>query len=160
MKNIIFEIKKEEKRECAMKIPSKLFKHKNQINIINSLYMNPDNVVEYNGILIKELEKKIASYKSQDINKNKYKNDNINTEETLEKLVASKLICYYCNCRVKIFYDIVRDPQQWTLDRIDNELPHQRENVVIACLKCNIERRKIDKDKFLFTKQLKIVKED
>ena len=57
-----------------------------------------------------------------------------------------------------IFYNKVRDMEQWTLDRIDNDLNHSCENVVICCLRCNLQRRCQNKDKFLFTKQLRIVK--
>ena len=43
---------------------------------------------------------------------------------------------------------------------IDNNINHSESNVIIACLKkCNLQRRCQNKDKFLFTKQLKIVKE-
>ena len=61
---------------------------------------------------------------------------------------------------MKIFYQIARDLEQWTLDRIDNAKPHQNDNVIICCLDCNLKRKTINKDKFLFTKQLKIVKQD
>ena len=159
MKNIIFDFKQENNRDCMSNIPSKLFKYKNQIRLINRIYLENNEIIEYKKELIREIEKKISSYKAQDINKKKYLENNITVEETLEKLVESKLYCYYCKCKLKIFYDIVRDSQQWTLDRIDNNLPHQNDNVIISCLKCNLQRRKIDKDKFLFTKQLKIVKE-
>ena len=50
--------------------------------------------------------------------------------------------------------------EQWTLDRIDNDLSNTDENVIVACLKCNLQRRRQNKDKFLFTKQLKIVKQE
>ena len=73
-------------------------------------------------------------------------------------MVASKLKCYYCKCNMQIFYFKVRAMNQWTLDRIDNDLPHSNDNVIISCLKCNLERRRQNKDKFLFTKQLKINK--
>ena len=36
---------------------------------------------------------------------------------------------------------MVRDEQQWTLDRIDNDKCHSDENTVISCLKCNLQRR-------------------
>ena len=47
---------------------------------------------------------------------------------------------------------------QWTLDRIDNERPHTKDNILISCLECNLKRRRMDKDKFEFTKKLNIVK--
>ena len=53
---------------------------------------------------MREIDKKIASYKAQDINKSKYKDNNITQEETIEKLVISKLKCYYCVQKVVLFY--------------------------------------------------------
>ena len=55
-----------------------------------------------------------------------------------------------------ILYNKVRDLDQWTLDCIDNDINHSQENVVVFCLRCNLQRRCQNKDKFLFTKQLKI----
>ena len=121
--------------------------------------MNFNDTIEYKKECLKEIDGKITSYKTQDKNKNKYNNDNITREQVIEKLVSSKLKCYYCKCNVFIFYNKVRDLDQWTLDRIDNDLSHSAENVIVSCLRCNLQRRCQNKDKFLFTKQLKIVKE-
>lgn len=55
-------------------------------------------------------------------------------------------------------YENKREMQQWTLDRLDNSIGHEKNNVVICCLKCNLERRCINDDKFLFTKQFKLIK--
>ena len=150
--------KNEINRVCMGDIPANLFKTKNQISMINKLYMNIDADIEYGREFLKEIDKKISSYRIQDINKKKYLENNINREQTIEKLVASKLLCYYCRCKTRVIYNMARDPQQWTLDRIDNNLPHENDNVIISCLQCNLQRRRLDKEKFLFTKQLKIVK--
>lgn len=149
------------KRKSVEKLPEKFFNSYHQIGLLNSIYL--DNKIkdeQYKKPLIKELDKKIASYKNQDIIKKKYMDNNINREETIEKLVISKMNCYYCRRKMKLFYEEQRDPLQWTLDRVDNKQPHQNDNVVIACLECNLKRRMTDKDKFLFTKQLKIVKQE
>ena len=145
------------KRDCMQNIPDFVFEYNFQLQMINQLYLNLINI-EYKKQCLREIEKKIASYKTQDMNKNKYEDNNISQEEVIEKLVASKLKCYYCKCNMQIFYEKVREMSQWTLDRIDNDLPHQPMNVIIACLKCNLDRRRQNKDKFLFTKQLKIIK--
>ena len=50
-------------------------------------------------------------------------------------LVKSKLFCYYCKNPVFILYENIRDPTQWTLDRIDNEQGHNEDNCVICCFK-------------------------
>ena len=66
--------------------------------------------------------------------------------------------CKYCRESVFLLYKEVRDPKQWTLDRIDNNFGHNNDNVIICCLDCNLKRRNTNMNKFLFTKQLKISK--
>jgi len=105
------------------------------------------------------IAKKIAGYKSQDIKKEMYDKDQLITfDEVVEKLVASKLKCCYCSCQIMLIYKNVREPTQWTLDRKDNDLCHSCDNTVISCLKCNLQRRVTNVDKFEFTKKLKIQK--
>ena len=130
-----------------------------QRTCINTLYLTGECDIHQKQI-ISSLDNKISGYKNQDIKK--YIHDNatlITREELLEKLVASKLKCYYCSASVKILYSKVREPLQWTLDRIDNDNSHTKENTVVACLKCNLKRRRIDADKFYFTKNLSIKKQ-
>ena len=64
--------------------------------------------------------------------------------------------CKECTKR----YSDVREKLQWTLDRIDNKQGHNSDNVLIACLACNLKRKNCNKDSFLFTKQLTIVKRE
>ena len=54
---------------------------------------------------------------------------------------------------MNFLYKISRDPLQWTLDRIDNSIGHTNDNVIICCLKCNLERRCKNSNAFLFTKK-------
>ena len=71
------------------------------------------------------------------------------------------MICYYCKERVQIMYEFVREPKQWTLERLDNDFGHNRNNVAIACLHCNLRRRTMAKERYLQTKEMtKIVKLD
>lgn len=55
---------------------------------------------------------------------------------------------------------IFRKTKQWSVDRIDNDKGHNNDNYHLACLACNLKRRKQTDEKFLFTKQLNIVKHD
>ena len=57
-----------------------------------------------------------------------------------------------------LLYDNVRESTQWTLDRIDNNIGHNVDNVVICCLKCNLKRRTMNDEKFKFSKQMRIIK--
>ena len=59
-----------------------------------------------------------------------------------------------------VLYENVRESKQWTVDRINNDLGHNIDNFVLACLDCNLKRRCKSVDKFLFTKQLNIIRED
>ena len=106
-----------------------------------------------------EIERKISSYKHQDMLKKIYEPEQfIDMKDILSKLVETNLICHYCFCKVFVLYDNVREKYQWTVDRIDNAKGHTKDNYVISCLECNMKRRKQIFDKFMFTKTLKLVK--
>ena len=105
------------------------------------------------------LHRKLSSYGQQAKKKSRYnENKMITYEQLLEKMVVSRMKCHYCRNAILLFYTSTREPMQWTLDRIDNSLGHNHNNVVIACLKCNLERRRQDDKKFLFGKQMNIIK--
>tara|TARA_B100000902_G_C27169774_1_gene843163 strand:- start:595 stop:1113 length:519 start_codon:yes stop_codon:yes gene_type:complete len=132
-------------------------KHKDQLLLINKYYMNQQDNMETN--ILREIKYKLTGYKNQDIKKHIYDKDKLITlDEIIEKLVISKLICFYCKDNVKVLFTIVRDNKQWSLDRIDNNICHSNDNTVICCLKCNLERRIQNSSNFKFTKQLKIKK--
>jgi hypothetical protein len=142
-----------------LSLPTELYSIDKQESILSDVYLGINNERnEYNETLNK-IEKKMQSYKQQDILKKRYnENKFINVKETIKKLYESKLLCHYCNEKLFILYDIVREMKQWTLDRVDNEIGHYSDNVVISCLDCNLKRRRTNKDAFLFTKQLNIIK--
>ena len=130
----------------------------NQTKILNKLFLN--EVFEGDDFVKKEINKKINGYKNQDIKKKIYDSDKIiNYDKTLEKLVISKLKCYYCRCDCLLIYNNVREKKQWTLDRIDNKIGHYFENTVICCLNCNLKKGSMNDEKFKFTKQLRIIKQ-
>jgi hypothetical protein len=147
------------KRNELNDLSDEFLSYERQVKSINQLFM--DGECENMKLLKREIEKKITSYKTQDISKKIYNESSlISLSEAIEKLVCSKLKCHYCKESVLLFYKNVRDSKQWTLDRIDNDLCHSNENTLIACLHCNLQRRTRDMEKFLFTKQLKIKKQD
>ena len=128
-----------------------------QVELLNKLYLEQ----EYSGVkfMKQEVNRKLLSYKNQDIKKNKFDQKKFITyEECLEKLVISKLKCYYCKKNCLIFYENKLEKQQWTLDRLNNDIGHEKNNVVICCYKCNVKRGRLDDNKFKFTKQLRVVK--
>ena len=128
----------------------------NHYNIIQKMYENNDFKSKDN--IIKEFKRKLNSYKNQDQKKGRYiKSEFITINELVNKLKKSDLKCHYCLKKVKLIYENVRDPEQWTLDRLDNNISHTDSNTVIADLRCNLQRRLKDEEKFLCDKQLKII---
>ena len=149
--------KKNAKRNETKDLDDIYIKHSNQLNMITNFFLT--NKCDNQDLLKREIDKKINSYKSQDIQKELYdKLLLISLNETVQKLVESELKCYYCSCDLFILYKNVREEHQWTLDRIDNNKCHSNENTIISCLKCNLQRRTRDMNKFLFTKKLTINK--
>jgi hypothetical protein len=69
-------------------------------------------------------------------------------------LQTSRLCCFYCKEPAQLVYETVRDPKQWSLERIDNSFGHNAGNVEIACLACNVRRRTIYHERYLATKQM------
>ena len=127
--------------------------HSIQLNLIQKLFLDEDFIEK--KYIINELKNKINSYKQQDIKKNIYEENNLITlEEVIEKLLISKLKCYYCKKNMFIFFAKVRDNSQWTLDRLNNYDVHNNSNTIVCCLECNLQRRRKSSEKFKFSKQL------
>lgn len=141
-------------------LPECYFTYSHQLNTISKLYMNLDNdVIENREIFIKEFTKKLYGYKRQDIDKHFYSKDTfISLEELIEKLLCSKLKCFYCKCDCELIYENILSKRQWTLDRIENDAGHNADNVVICCLECNLKRGTMDSGRFKYGKQLKFKK--
>lgn len=131
-----------------------IYTREQEIEHINQLYLGIPNTV-----ITPLIKKKLSSYRQQDLTKKRHDPEKLITlDEIIELLVASQLKCHYCRQEVHITGEKRREKRQWTLDRIDNNQGHFNNNVVIACLDCNLKRRCIDKKKFLFTKRLRIEK--
>ena len=112
-------------------------------------------------MIVSHIKTKLSSYKQQDILKKKFSSqDFVSYIDVLTLLNDSNMKCYYCNCETYLLYEIVREMKQWSLDRINNDIGHNKNNLVICCLECNLKRRRTNKDAFFFTKNLKIQKMD
>jgi len=108
-----------------------------------------------------EIDHKISAYKQQDMVKKVFTSDEFITFDYVKQMILDcKLSCHYCKGAMLILYEHVREMNQWSLDRINNLLGHNVGNVVISCLKCNLNRRNLNSDKFLFTKQMTIVRKN
>jgi hypothetical protein len=132
-----------------------------QLQLIKEMHnkLSQDINIHEKNLLRQEIERKISSYKQQDLLKNKYNESLfIDLDCILKKIIETDMQCFYCNSQVVVLYEIVRELTQWSVDRINNDEGHNKDNFVIACLNCNIKRRTTNSKKFLFTKQLNLVK--
>ena len=119
-----------------------------------SLEISTEKIV----FLKNEIQRKIHGYRAQDVKKNKYDPTHfISLEYVLERIVHTELNCFYCQGPVKIWYEISRDPLQWTLERIDNKLGHNVGNIEISCLQCNLKRRCMHHERYLKTQAMREV---
>ena len=133
------------------------FTYHKQIQIINTMYLEQSQ--EYETVLKREIDKKLKGYKNQDIQKELFDlNGFISLDQVVEKLVLSKLKCFYCKEKCEYLYKNIFAKKQWTLDRIDNDYGHNCDNVVICCLECNIKRGDMDSERFKRGKEIKIVR--
>ena len=135
--------------------------------LFNTFESKERTPIQYTDITRKvseHIRSKLSSYKMQD----KLKKRTIN-QETYSSLVSitemlhkCNLTCHYCKQDIIVIYETTdsREMSQWSLDRLDNDLPHNKNNVVISCLDCNLNKRRRSEKAFVFTKQLKIVKHE
>jgi hypothetical protein len=89
-----------------------------------------------------QIRAKLRAYKYQDEKKGVYAAASAAALDDVVGLLRDcRLLCHYCHLHVSVLYDVVRDRCQWTLDRLNNNFGHNRDNVVVACLECNLRRR-------------------
>ena len=134
---------------------------KKRIGNVELNFTNQTDLIteEMNPAVEQQINRKISGYKQQDLKKGVYDDSQfINIGSVVNKMRETELKCYYCKVEMMILYETVREAKQWTVDRIDNDIGHNTGNYHLACLACNLKRRRTDDDKFLFTKQLSIVK--
>ena len=130
-----------------------------QLIYIRELENENEKTTKQSRFIHDSIRQKISSYRSQDTLKERYSKEDFITKEGIVKLLReSNNICYYCQEPVKLLYEYVRDPKQWTLERINNSKGHNADNLMIACLGCNLGRRTMHQERYVFTKQLNIVK--
>lgn len=130
--------------------------HEMQVSILKCINKEKN---KYTSLFMSHIKSKICSYRHQDIVKKRL-NENllVDFDEVIRLLVDCEMKCCYCSENVYILYEKVRESKQWSLDRINNDIGHNNGNLVIACLECNLKRRRTNKDAFMFTKNMVIIK--
>lgn len=133
-----------------------------QINILKSIHNNVSSINEskLTNFIINHIKTKMSSYKHQDLLKNIFlETEFITFDHIIDLLNRCNMKCHYCACETYLLYEFVREMKQWSLDRINNDIGHNKGNLVISCLECNLKRRRTNKDAFFMTKNLTISRE-
>lgn len=120
---------------------------------------NSPDILEKCQFIRQQINQKIYGYRAQDLEKSLFCEEKfVDYTKIIEMFIACDMKCYYCKTAVSILYEYVREPKQWTVERIDNKYGHNKDNVEIACLNCNLHRRTMYHERYMFTKNLNIVK--
>lgn len=122
-------------------------------NAKNMLHSYPS---EFENLIRIQIQQKINGYHSQDIEKSLFDSTKfVDYEYVIRLLHDCNLLCYYCKKPTQLIYSIVRDNKQWTLERLNNHYGHNKDNVVVSCLHCNIHRKTANSEHYVFSKRLK-----
>ena len=142
------------KWKTCLDIRKEMNSNQNELSLHSNLQnKNMDELIK------NQIQQKIQGYRWQDIIKKLYYPEKfIDYDFVIELLQTCQKKCFYCQENVQIIYTLVREPKQWTIERIDNTMGHNKDNVEISCLRCNLQRRTMNYKCFLTTKQLKIHK--
>lgn len=124
-----------------------------QFELIDSIYADLSNNTPWHSLIercltpkqstwvTREMERKLAGYITQDERKNRKTSDPLSLSQLCDKFKKEDYRCHYCRELLSVIYRDTRSPTQWSLDRIDNDKPHDTDNVVLACYACNVRRR-------------------
>jgi hypothetical protein len=164
IKHMSYEHKETKKRlECdKWHISEDCLLANKQVELIKEVLANDYKFTNSeNKLIIQQIERKISGYKQQDVDKKFLDIEKLVTlKHIINSLVECGMKCYYCSSEMFVLYEAVREHKQWTVDRDNNDLGHNYDNYVLACLECNLKRRRRTKDAYYFTKNLNIVKQD
>ena len=126
------------------------FSYDDQLTLINNL--DEEETDSATKAIFNEINKKISGYKQQDLKKGVFEQDLfIDIYYVVSTMRDCELRCHYCSTEMLVLYDTVRENNQWTIDRIDNDKGHTIDNCHLTCLKCNLKRRRTDDEKFLLS---------
>lgn len=139
----ILEKKKEHyynnKEKILIKQKDYYIRNKDEINKKMNIYRN--NKLENNFEFV--CSEKIRALKKVDVKRSRInynEEDYINTEWLLNRLNELGNKCSYCDKDLKLMNYEQYDKDQFSVDRIDNNLPHIKNNCDICCLICNLKK--------------------
>jgi len=98
--------------------------------------------------IVRELERKLEGYKRQDERKDRQYNMPVGLKDLCKMFKKEEYRCHYCRELLSVIHRETRCSSQWSLDRMDNDKPHDINNLVLSCYSCNVRRRRRSYHKF------------
>lgn len=97
----------------------------------------------YNSNLEKIVKSKIRGNIKSDIKHNRLYNeeDYITIEFIKDLLIKCNNCCCLCSKQLKLTNYEYKDAEQFSIDRLDNKMPHIKSNCQITCWNCNFKKR-------------------
>jgi hypothetical protein len=155
IKRITIPIITKESKSKKNRVVTQTSKWIQNVNVLNSVEGEETNT----SLIHQQIQQKLSGYRQQDLKKKHLVPEKfVDLEFTIQLLKDANNQCFYCKQVVQVLYEKVREPQQWSLDRIDNNCGHNKDNVLLACLDCNLKRKTMYHERYAFTKQLNISK--
>jgi hypothetical protein len=99
------------KREVMNKynVAENFLTYDSQLQLIKEIYNKEscDINSREKDILNQEIERKLTSYKQQDVLKKKY-NENafVDIDSVIKKIIDNEMKCFYCSCQMLVLYEI------------------------------------------------------
>ena len=148
-----------------LEVEEQFYTHRIQVDLIRCMSRAEEDMplqyVEAVPVVARHIKEKLNGYLAQDRVQDRVDvGEHITYTDAVQKIVDCDQTCYYCSDDVLLLYTIAREPTQWTLDRIDNAVRHSTDNVVVACLACNLAKGTRGKDAYRETKQMVLHKRD
>jgi 5-methylcytosine-specific restriction endonuclease McrA len=148
-----------------LEVEEQFYTHRIQVDLIRCMSRPEEDMplqyVDAVPVFVRHIKEKLNGYLSQDRLQDRLDiGDHITYMDAVQKIVDCDQTCYYCSEDVLLLYTIARESTQWTLDRIDNAVRHSTDNVVVACLACNLAKGTRGKDAYRATKQMVLHKRD
>ncbi len=148
-----------------LEVEAQFYTHRIQVDLIRCMSRPEEDMplqyVEAVPVFVRHIKEKLSGYLAQDRVQDRLDvGEHIAYTDAVQKIADCGQTCYYCCEDVLLLYTIARESTQWTLDRIDNAVRHSTDNVVVACLACNLAKGTRGKDAYRATKQMVLHKRD
>ena len=86
-----------------------------------------------------EIERKLAGYRKQDLKAGRSwkKREELSARDVLHMSTEQRHVCFLCG-EVMNLRNRNKDPCNWSVDRLDNSLPHIKGNCKLSHISCNV----------------------